>query len=448
MLFPLYAALKGLKMADAAYKRLDALGRLGYARHKVRRIMPYLTPALEMLTPVPAPWLPASMGISRDGKLYWHPLYWEDIGEDDGIHGVSHEIMHIILKTVDRAEENAFDAFIANVAHDIIINAMLREAGIPSEGEWAKGLMWPERFGLEPDCHNHMTFEQVYAHVVKNPPPMPQWPNGKLGRPGEGWCGSGAGMPLDGEPTPQKTKKDSHGYRGRSEADLERMRKAVAEAVQREAGKGRGNVPAGMELWADAALGPPKVRWQDKVKRVSRGAIAYRPGAVIETYTVVGHMQAGLGFGEGAPRVPGFYTPSPSVLYVIDTSGSMLGGELELALRETSGVFSQLGVTDIDCVSCDMEIGGTGKARSWQEVARQLKGGGGTSFIPPFEYVQKLAKKPDLMIFATDGWGPAPAEPPPGITVIWLLVGADAEIPTAAGTGTAIDWGEMIRVKD
>ena len=139
--------------------------------------------------------------------------------------------------------------------------------------------------------------------------------------------------------------------------------------------------------------------------------------------------------------------PVPNVLVVVDTSGSMSQSELEDALREIHGILTQTG-SNCAFMACDAEIHATTKIRHWKDAAKQLKGGGGTSFVPPFENLHQAKPKPDVMIFITDGCGPAPVAPPPGLKVIWLLVGEHASIPWPEtggyGGGSHIDWGEMI----
>jgi len=129
----------------------------------------------------------------------------------------------------------------------------------------------------------------------------------------------------------------------------------------------------------------------------------------------------------------------------------MSQSELEDAMRETHGVITQTGANCTFMV-CDAEIHGASAVRNWKDCAAMLHGGGGTSFIPPFENLHKLKPRPDVLIFITDGCGPAPAVAPPGLKVIWLLVGQHASIPWGVASGTDewnsgsghIEWGEQI----
>jgi predicted metal-dependent peptidase len=64
----------------------------------------------------------------------------------------------------------------------------------------------------------------------------------------------------------------------------------------------------------------------------------------------------------------------------------------------------------------------------------ELKGGGGTNFIPAFEKVEELGIRPDCLIFFTDGYGTFPTEPPP-YPVVWVMT-----------TDIVAPFGETIKV--
>ena len=62
-----------------------------------------------------------------------------------------------------------------------------------------------------------------------------------------------------------------------------------------------------------------------------------------------------------------------------------------------------------------------------------LHGGGGTSLLPPFEALHGLGEPPTVLVYLTDGHGPAPAVAPPW-PVLWVL--------TPQGR-RPVDWGEV-----
>ena len=63
------------------------------------------------------------------------------------------------------------------------------------------------------------------------------------------------------------------------------------------------------------------------------------------------------------------------------------------------------------------------------------KGGGGTDFRPPFEYVEREGITPACLIYLTDGYGPFPQNPPP-YPVLWAMT-----------TDVVPPWGEYVKVE-
>lgn len=118
------------------------------------------------------------------------------------------------------------------------------------------------------------------------------------------------------------------------------------------------------------------------------------------------------------------------VMAVIDTSASMsvdmleqIGGELRhLALH-----------CDVTVVECDCEIQATYPFRG--EITG-VQGRGGTDFRPPFEADVLQQIRPDVVIYFTDGEGPAPATPPK-VPTIWCLTATNAP---------PVEWGLAVSV--
>lgn len=437
------ARAAGLQSGD--WGALSAQDRLGVARYKVEKTLKYLAPALHTLTPVEAPWLvqgdgqPVSTAVSEDGFFYWNPAFWNGITESDAVFATAHEVLHPVLDTVGRSKRINADPWTANLAHDIIINGVLREAGLDVTGPLARAAVWAETVGLPEDVHNEWTFEQVYQYLAQKGDEEKDDLKESMG-PMNGQCGSGGGNRAPGEPEPNPNGENSEGYQGRSEAEMDRMRQQVAMEGRRlaEQGKLAGNMPMGLRRVFDEITAPPKVRWEDKLKRAIRSCVGYRPGAVLDTYQEMSRLQAGLGYGIGCPVLPGMFQPIPKITVAVDTSGSIGPDQLALAIREMRGVFMQLGCETIEFMSVDCAIHETKPVRSWKEAAKLMKGGGGTSFHPVFEYFETHSA-PDLLIIATDGHGPAPATPP-GYSVVWLLVGNGSQCP--------VKWGHAVTVED
>lgn len=365
-----------------------------------------------------------------------------------------HEVLHIFLRSADRRHNR--ERWRWNCASDRAINPMVRKLGLslPPPG------VWPSDLGLEDGL-----LADVYYEADKQDAAPMLSPQGTQGGPsGEGdgqhqddqqdsataepgasndaWgarCGSGAGgEPLPGEP-------EAGDPAARSAGELQRACKAVAEAIQ-QAAKSRGSVPAGLLLAAEEALKVPKVPWDVKLRYTARRAVAYKMGAFDYRYDAPSRRQAGVGFGWGKPVLPRMRCPSPQVAVVVDTSGSMGTDELHRAVSEVAGVMRSVGAP-VTFLCCDAAVHGVQRVQDPRKIV--LKGGGGTSFAPAFEAVEKERPKPSVVVFVTDGCGDAPAESPKGIHTIWVLVGPHRQRPHGGQWGgDSITWGEFIEVDE
>jgi predicted metal-dependent peptidase len=139
----------------------------------------------------------------------------------------------------------------------------------------------------------------------------------------------------------------------------------------------------------------------------------------------------------GHPVLPALIAPQPRVAVVIDTSGSMGTGELSEAVAEVRGVLQAVGGA-VDLLACDADVHAAGAVRSWQEVARMLKGGGGTDMVPAIKALTARRVRPDVVIIMTDGYIGHPGEKPP-FRVVWCLCGKRPARP-------ACTWGEVVEI--
>ncbi|MFN3883741.1 MAG: VWA-like domain-containing protein, partial [Rhodocyclaceae bacterium] len=76
--------------------------------------------------------------------------------------------------------------------------------------------------------------------------------------------------------------------------------------------------------------------------------------------------------------------------------------------------------------ACDSALaeGGPWIFEPWEELRlpRRFEGGGGTSFVPVFEWLERAGQRPDALIYFTDADGEFPARAP-DYPVLWLVKG-------------------------
>jgi predicted metal-dependent peptidase len=395
--------------------RLIASKKAPYFRALIQALVPYAVPGL------------GTIGITKHMLLVYDPEWIAQRTQEEMGALYWHEVMHKVLDHHNRRGDK--NPYLYNVAGDIFIN----DQGRNMQLMFPKGGMFPELFGFP----KNLSTEEYYALLYKKAEEQIKEIIDELQKDPNAWksgqCGSGAGNPMENEPDGPETG-------ARSESELQQLRQRVAEAVKQHVqSKGRGDLPLGIDRWADEVTKPPKVPWQTILGRVVRQAVAFRPGAVDYSYSRISRRQGGIGFGPGRPIVPAFVRPVPRVAFVLDTSGSMGQDQLAAGIAEATGVLKATGA-EITFMSCDYAVHAVGKVTNPAELAKLVKGGGGSSFVPAFEHLAKMRDRPQLAVFATDGAILVPPQPPKGMRVIWLLIGAS--------TPPTTEYGDRIEVEE
>lgn len=405
----------------------------GLARLLVRRGAPYFRSALIALVPVAVEGL-GTIGVSDRAVLFYDPA-WIAAQQAPAVAGLLvHEILHV-LNRHGKSRRGDRDPALWNCSCDLAINDTVVEMGfaLPSGKDYG---LFPKDFGFA----SGLTAEAYYVLLQKGG--NAQAKQAAEAKSGHGKCGSGAGNPHDHEPKEDGDKgggEKGDDYAGRTDAQLARVAKQVAAAVEEHAQrKGRGSLPAGLERWAAEINKPPKVPWTTLLRRALRAGVATRPGAVVHRHDGVSRRQSGVGFGDGKPVLPRLRQPVPRVAVVVDTSGSMSAEQLGLALRETRGLLRQVGAS-VTMLACDAEVHAAREISSVADAAKLLVGGGGSSFIPAFDHLEKSRDRPGVVALITDGDISVPHTPPPWARVIWVCVGRNAHPPAAWGVSVKID---------
>lgn len=382
-----------------------------------------------------------TFGVSKRGHFLYDPaavLEWGGNGKENVIAGViAHEVMHIILQCWLRVGNRNPKRW--NIAQDLYINGTLRDV----EWELPECGVFPEDFTHKDTgkpLEVGLTSEQYYDL-------LPEYKcekgggaekgNGKSG-PCNGECGSGAGNPFDGEPEPGELGEDG-------DRTPEEMRQIVEQCARDTAaaagGKHAGTIPGDISRWAEQSLAPAKIHWHDKLSYSGRHVIS-KAGRGRNTYSRPHRRQACMGRGPRTPILPSRNSTQCDIWFAIDTSGSMgIETELRRAVSELKGILRNKSGS-VSILACDVDVQGKPKRiKTIDEAIPMLTGGGGTDFRPIFEAALALPPKerPDLIVVATDGCGPAP-EVDPGIPTIWMIT-ANAEYAQSPAP-----WGEFIQV--
>lgn len=404
--------------------------KLATARLLATRRTPYFSHALYALVPREVPngslmfigggtketWK-GTMGVTEGGLLIYEPQFIEAYSPQQLAAALIHEVNHWIRDHAKMTKRNGWDPQLANLAQDAAINDDIERMGMELPHKFLPKDI-PAKDGLsEPEYYDLLRRNSTMITVTV-------------------CCGSGCGNPLPNEP------KDDPG--SRSPRDVENVRTIVADAIRKAP---PGSVPQEMKRWAEEKQVGEKIRWEDKLAKVCRTAMAYRPGAIDLRFSRISRRQAGAGFGVGKPVLPALVSPVPEICVAFDTSGSMGPNELSIGINQTVSILKAVGAR-ISFISCDAVVHTAGKISSPAQIASMMKGGGGTDFRPVFEKIKSFRPRPEVLVFITDGQGPAPMHNPPGLKVIWLLVGKHLRKPAPEQDyQKEISYGTFIEMK-
>jgi predicted metal-dependent peptidase len=140
---------------------------------------------------------------------------------------------------------------------------------------------------------------------------------------------------------------------------------------------------------------------------------------------------------EGDYILPTLRSHQLDLVVAVDTSGSIKDGEIEEFIAEIDALKGQVRAR-IRLLPCDAKLceGAPWVFEPWETFRRpqKMKGGGGTSFVPVFTWVEDTGLRPDLLVYFTDAEGEFPAREPP-YPVIWLVKGR-CKVP----------WGQRIQL--
>lgn len=426
---------------------MDTKTKISTARYIAMQKAPYFAHALfkTQFRKVPLGTLPSggagTMAMTDKGVVLYEEKCVERWSEKQLAGVIIHELNHLIRHHVKRRGNRDPAKWNANADREINDDLQAMGLSLPDVPCVPEQIRQPRGLSAEEYYDADKSDEQQGGGPGQGSKPA----SGQC--PGSGQCGSCSGSDELEDP------EHEHGQTDRDDVEMDAMRDQVAQDVQQHAKKGRGNVPAGLERWANAQLAPPTIPWETRLARVVRNAVAHRPGAVDYTLSKMSRRQPGIEFacgefGDGllAPILPGLIEPVPNVGVGIDTSGSMGSDELLKAVEESAGILKATG-GEIQFIACDAAVHAAVQVNSVKELVKHMKGGGGTDFAPIFDQIDRMQPKPEVFVMITDGDGPAPLHPPKGVQIIWLLVGPYRRKPYAGKYGGPdVTYGTFIEV--
>jgi predicted metal-dependent peptidase len=393
------------------------------ARLRLVRERPYLASAAYRIRgPIVAELPEPTMAVDDRWRLYIDPRVLDRWNAAEMAGVVEHEVWHLALGHPHRGRARGITAgspehLAWQLAVDAVVNAMVGGT-LPPGGVTAEGLGLPE--GLTADEYYDLLLQRQDGGGggdADNP----------FSTPGSGSCADGIARPWE---QAGDSGEDGDGAPVPGEAETELIARGIAREI---AQKGCGNVPAGLQRWAEVTLAPPQVPWQSVLAAALRDAVASATGMVDYTFRRPSRRQ-----GDVRIVLPSMRAPRPDVAVVVDTSASMSEADLAAALIEVSGVLRAAGCS-IALLACDTEP-------TVQRIvaARQARfiGGGGTDMGAGLRAAARLRPRPNVTVVLTDGETPWPVTKPACGRVIVALVSATPQQVAARVPG----WARIVEV--
>lgn len=352
--------------------------------------------------------------MATDGfNIFVNEIFVKTLNEEEIIGVIAHEIMHCVLGHIDRKQNR--NSVVWNIAIDCATNLLLVEAGIVLP----KGALVERRF-------KGKTAEDIYISLLALPE---QQLYNLLSSVGD--CESFKGDHEDGEGDADDGNAkgfsdihlDTNDLRGRwarnadfpTEAERMRIRKTWQHELS---SKLPGNI-SGSFCEEIKKAGEQQINWRDYFSK-------FMTGLRHDDYRLFPpnkkHIWRQI-------YLPSFGSPGPDhIVIVVDTSGSMDRNILGKLLTELDSA-RQICGCKLTLIQCDYEIKKVDVYESWDLLDYEFDmmkfyGRGGTSFVPPFEWIDKFVMEgnqiPDAIIYMTDGFGDFPKELPE-FPCLWIV---------------------------
>jgi predicted metal-dependent peptidase len=354
-----------------------------------------------------------TMGVFASGRLVVNPAFAEKLKERELIFVLAHELLHLALRTHDRARGSHHLEF--NYAHDYIINDILRTE---------LGMEYVPAGGLDMPGARNRSAEEIVLEMRRNAEIMPsktavfggeETTVGRLFGP-QGRAPSGATVAADaGDVLGTQREKEMFPGEVAQQAEevaavKERASNSLALARAMGALKGlRGDDPGGTSDVMTALRGIYRTPWEAALQRWMESVA---PGE----RTFVRASRRGADRSDVV--LPGRRREGWMLTVILDTSGSMIE-ELPRALGAIADFCDAIAVDQIRLLQCDVAVTADETVSPGELAQYQVTGFGGSDLTPAMEL---LAADPQVRAAAiiTDGDIQFPAAPMP-YAVLWVL---------------------------
>jgi predicted metal-dependent peptidase len=192
-------------------------------------------------------------------------------------------------------------------------------------------------------------------------------------------------------------------------SDIKQAVVSAAQTCQR-----KGQLPASIERLVSNLINPP-IPWTDELRQ-------YCTEFAKDDYSWEHPNRRYSGTDFALPSLRS--KAMGEIVIAVDTSGSIDETILSTFLGCIDDIVMQTKPSKITAICCDATVQSVEEFSAMDTIKLKLKGGGGTSFVPVFNYIEKEGIEPAVLIYLTDTYGDFPKHEP-SYPVIWATFGGD-----------------------
>ena len=358
-----------------------------------------------------------------DGSnILWSREFIDKCTENQTLGLMAHEVCHVIFQHCQ--DWRPKDPKLVNIAMDYVINQILEDEGF----ELPEG-------GIKPNPKfKGMTWQQVY-YILEDIDEKHNKDNSGTGAADKAGLGEDEQREI-AQQIKKPTVEDVIQNSGLSDAEKEELKQKIEQmtiqAAENAKNQGCGNLPAGIDGLIKT-IRKSKVDWRERIRATLKTNFP-------EDYTMRKPNKKFL-------NTAGIYMPSMEGNQInhlavgVDTSGSVSDRELERFLSELNAISEEMNIKKISIMYTDHEVAKIEEYTEGESITEfKLKGRGGTSFVPVFDYIYEQGLEVDQLIYFSDMEVYDQCFPPetPEYPVLWVSTREDYPVP----------FGELITVEE
>jgi len=349
-----------------------------------------------------------TLGVDIDGNLYYNPSYIDSLTEQELKGCLCHEVLHLVLMHMQREKHRQH--VIWNYATDIAVNAIVAKNGfilpatefVVSEGD--KWVATKNSFVIK--NVSEKTAEIIYDELLKKFKLIRNKTVRVIGS-HEKWG--------------KKGKKGSSNAAGVSGKDWKKIATEAATRVKTM----KGSIPSCMDRVISELLNP-KINWKAVLYKYLTHSMP-----IDYTWSYPSKRSQSIGL-----YMPSLMKENIEITVAIDTSGSIDKDDLTEFVSEIIHIAKsfqsvKINVIEADCMVQNSYVLSNGRINAFKNI--KCRGGGGTSHVPVFRYVQEKLPSTRLLVCFTDLYTSYPKNAP-SYTVLWVASGNASRYDAPFGT--------------